>query len=125
MSKVWYAPSVQIVNENKLISVFTGPGFTISNLQMSERNKSTINHKDTRPATKLEFDSVKTELYSSVVEAIGDIVASSSSRLLIMAPQADEDKLLKPLLMGRQQVTNIRFVPEEPEKMRIRSFAEK
>lgn len=116
--------SSKIVNEDKLIAVFAGSGFTISNLQMSVIEKSNIDLSATEPALVLTFDSTKTELYKSIVEAIGDIVASTSSQLLIMAPQADEEKLLKPLLMGRQQVIKIRFVAEESDSIRIQLFAE-
>ncbi|MBL4711268.1 MAG: heavy-metal-associated domain-containing protein [Gammaproteobacteria bacterium] len=116
--------SNKIVNEDKLISVFADSGFTISNLQVSEIEKSNINLSATEPVLVLTFDSTKTELYKSIIEAIGDVVASTSSQLLIMAPQVDEDTLLKPLLMGRQQVIRVRFVADESEKIRIQLFAE-
>jgi copper chaperone CopZ len=116
--------SSQIVNENKLANVFTDSGFTISNLRKSELNKTTINQKDTKPLLVLEFDRTKNEQYNSVLNAIGNIVTNTPSHLLIKAPEAYEDKLLKPILMGRQQVIKIRFVPEESEMIRIQLFAE-
>jgi copper chaperone CopZ len=116
--------SSQIVSENKLAAVFTASGFTISNLRKSELNKTIITQKDTKPVLVLEFDRTKTEQYNSALDAIGNIVASTPSHLLIKAPEAYEDKLLKLILMGRQQVIKVRFVPEESEMIHIQLFAE-
>jgi len=57
-----------------------------------------------------------------VIEAIGNIAASHSSRLIINAPAAQEETILKPLLMGRQQVIKVRFIPTESDSMRLQLF---
>jgi len=61
----------------------------------------------------------KTDQFSTVIEAIGNKVANTSASLIIEAPASQEETILKPLLMGRQQVVKVRFIPTESETMRI------
>jgi copper chaperone CopZ len=116
--------SSQAVSENKLAALFTDSGFTLSNLRSSESDKASGKSKNTKPVLVLEFDRTKIEAYNSALEAIGNIVTSIPSHLLIHAPEEDEKKLLQPILMGRQQVIKVRYIPEEVEMIRILLFDE-
>jgi len=69
------------------------------------------------------MDIYKSEQLTTVIEAIGNVAASSPSRLLIKAPALFEEKLLKPILMGRQQVIKVRFVPTDGETIQLQLFA--
>lgn len=116
--------SSQIVSEKKLTAVFSDSGFTLSNLRKSKDNKTVKSLKQARPSLTLQLDRSKTKEYKDALEAIGNIVASRPSYLIINAPQGEENNLLKPILMGRQQVIKIRYIPEETEIIDIQLFAE-
>jgi copper chaperone CopZ len=109
------------VSEEKLSGLFTDSGFSISHLTMSETSKKPAG--PTKQASlDLQLDVFKIDQLSSVIEAIGNIAASNPSRLVINAPLAQEETILKPLLMGRQQVIKVRFIPTQAETMRLRLF---
>jgi len=74
------------------------------------------------PLLVIEMDPAKTEQYISVFEAVGNIAASTPSRLVITAPPSYEEKLLKPILMGRQQDIKVRYVSGKSAKIRVRLF---
>lgn len=116
--------SSQAVHEDKLAALFTSSGFTISNMRQTGLVEATNKSENTSPVLTLDVKRTKVAQYASVLKAIGNIAASTSSHLLIKAPEAYEDKLLKPILMGRQQVIKVRFVPEESATIRILLFAD-
>ncbi len=109
------------VSEEKLAGLFTRSGFSISNLTVS-RSAATIVKSDEQASLDLQLDVFKIDQLSSVIEAIGNIAASNPSRLVINAPLAQEDAILKPLLLGRQQVIKVRFIPTESDTMRLQLF---
>jgi len=113
--------SSEKVSEEKLAGLFTDSGFSISHLMVSKISEKTAGPG--KPASlDLQLDVFKIDQLSSVIEAIGNIAADNPSRLIINAPQAQEDAILKPLLMGRQQVIKVRFIPTEAETMRLQLF---
>jgi len=116
--------SSQPVDEAKLFSLFTDSGFTISRLKQSEAI-STNRKTEESLALTLEIDRDKIEQYIMLLENLGNLAASSHSRLLIEAPAEDESKLLKPILMGRQQVVKLRFKASKNNKIVIKLFTDK
>jgi mercuric ion binding protein len=116
--------SSQTVHEDKLTALFASSGFTISNLKQTELNTTASKQKNTSPVLTINVNRAKLEHYSGVLEAVGEIAARAPSHLLIRAPAAEEDKLLKSVLMGRQQVIKVLFVPEESEMIRIQLFSD-
>jgi len=109
------------VGEEKLSSLFVSSGFTISNLRVNE-----ISRIESSPAQTISIDmnfaSDRINHFSGVIEAIGEIAASTPSRLVIRASAKQEDSLLKPLLMGRQQVIKIRFIPTKSGSIHLQLF---
>lgn len=116
--------SSQIVNEDKLAAIFADSGFTVSNMKQRELNTTASKPKNTTAVLVLDVNRAKAEQYTSVLEAIGNIAASTSSHLLIKAPADDEEKLLKPILLGRQQVIKVHYVSEETEMIHIELFSD-
>ena len=115
--------SKQPVSEKKLTSVFTQSGFTISNLTEKESSTDVGNSIEAVPGLDLSIDIYKSEQFRTVLDAIGNISASTPSSLLIEAPALFEETLLKPILMGRQQVIKVRFVPTDTETIRLQLYA--
>jgi copper chaperone CopZ len=109
------------VSEEKLAGLFTSSGFTISHLTVSRRATTIV--KPEKPASlDLQLAVLEIDKLSSVIEAIGNIAASNPSRLIIHAPGTQEEAILKPLLMGRQQVIKVRFIPTESDTMHLQLF---
>lgn len=109
------------VSEEKLAALFADSGFSISHLTVSETSKKSAGPG--KPASlDLQLDVFKIDQLSRVVEAIGNVAADDPSRLVINAPLAQEETILKPLLMGRQQVIKVRFIPTESKTMRLQLF---
>jgi len=115
--------SEQKVSEKILTDMFKKSGFTISNLTENKSSTDASNSVDAVSDLDLSFDIYKSEQFTTVIEAIGNIAASTPSRLLIEAPASFEETLLKPILMGRQQVIKVRFVPTDGENIRLQLFA--
>ncbi len=113
--------SDQKVSEQKISALFNESGFTVSNLTVSEMPVNISNVKNT-VSLDLQLDVFKIDQLTGVIEAIGNIAARSASRLVINAPAAQEETILKPLLMGRQQVIKVRFIPVESDKVRLQLF---
>jgi len=109
------------VSEEKLSELFTSSGFTISNLTASETSTKTAS-LEKHISLDLQLDVFKIDQLSSVIEAIGNFAASNPSRLIITAPLAQEDTILKPLLMGRQKVIKVRFISTDAEIMHLQLF---
>ncbi len=115
--------SSKTVQETTLIPLFSDSGFTLSNL------RQTVSGHDDKASDEtasliLEIDNDSVEQYGDMIESMGNIAASTPSRLLITASFEFEDTLLKPILMGRQQVIKVRFIPEDSERVRLQLFAE-
>jgi len=113
--------STQKVPEQKLTELFSESGFTISNLTLSNMPATTDKLTD-NPRLELSIDIFETDQLTSVIEAIGNIAASTPSRLVINAPASQEEIILKPLLMGRQQVIKVRFIPTKSDKIHLQLF---
>ncbi len=114
--------SSQAVSEDKLAALFTKSGFTVSNLKETRLDTAGKQPENPTPLLSIEVDPEKVEQYDSVFEAVGNIAASTPSRLVITAPPGYEEKLLKPILMGRQQDIKVRYVPRKTAKIRVRLF---
>ncbi len=113
--------SKEKVEEKKLAELFGESGFTVSHLTVT--TSAVVSKKLTKKASlELQIDIFKVDQLTSVIEAIGNIAASTPSRLVITAPLTQEDIILKPLLMGRQQVIKVRFIPTETNTIQLRLF---
>jgi len=113
--------SSEKVSEEKLAALFTDSGFSLSHLTVSETLKNPV-AVEPHAVLDLQLDVFKIDQLISVIEAIGNIAASNPSRLIINAPAAQEDTILKPLLMGRQQVIKVRFIPAGSDTMHLQLF---
>ncbi|VAW53614.1 hypothetical protein MNBD_GAMMA06-253 [hydrothermal vent metagenome] len=113
--------SKEKVEEKKLAELFGESGFAVSNLTVTT-NVVASKKLAKKPSLELQIDIFKVDQLTGVIEAIGNIAASTPSRLVINAPLTQEDIVLKPLLMGRQQVIKVRFVPTEEEIIKVQLF---
>ncbi len=109
------------VSAQKLSELFSESGFTINNLNFTKTKTSLVELSD-EISLDLKIDVFNTDQFSGVIEAIGNIAASTPSRLIIEAPASQEDTILKPLLMGRQQVIKVRFIPAKVDKIHLQLF---
>ncbi len=115
--------SSQPVDEEKLSGLFNDSGFAISQLKQSVAY-STDGKTEARLEMRLEIDSNKIQQYNDMLESLGNLAASQTSSLLIEAPLEDEAKLLKPILMGRQQVIKVRFIASASDKIVLKLFVD-
>jgi len=106
------------VSEKKLTELFNDSGFSLSNITFTKSSKKSDKHPS-ELVLDLKIDAFKTDQFSSVIEAIGNTVANTKSKLIIEAPASQEETILKPLLMGRQQVVKVQFIENESDTMRI------
>ncbi len=115
--------SKQKVSKTSLEEVFTESGFTLEKLSEVEQPPTSEQSAEKLPLVlDMKLDSLDTVQFESVFEAIGNIAAESQSRLLIEAPALLEDDLLKPVLMGRQQVMKVRFNPSSTDSIRLQLY---
>ena len=113
----------QAIDPKQLTAIFADSGFTLSNLRQSAATRST--HASlTNPALSLHTTRDQLDRFGDVFESLGEIAADAPLRIVLRAAPDVEDSLLKPLLMGRQQVIKTRFIPQAGEQIRIEIFAE-
>ncbi len=109
------------ISEKKLMNIFNDSGFKLSNIRYTEiENKSSTT--DSEIVLDLKIDAFKTDQFSPLIEAIGNKVANTKSRLVITAPASQEETILKPLLMGRQQVVKVKFIAADIDMINIQLF---
>ena len=113
----------QQVSEQSLEAVFNESGFRLGSL--SEIELPSINSQSPKKLSlilDIKLDSLDTDRFEAVFEAVGNIAAGSMSRLVIEAPGSLESDLLKPVLMGRQQVMKVHFTPSETESIHLQLY---
>ncbi|VAW66725.1 hypothetical protein MNBD_GAMMA09-2816 [hydrothermal vent metagenome] len=111
--------SSQIISNKELSELFIESGFTVSNLSYKKTSKNTAT-ASADIILDLKIDAFKTDQFIKVIETIGAMAANSSARLIIKSPPSQEDTILKPLLMGRQQVVKVQFIPVQSDIVHIR-----
>lgn len=109
------------IAEKTISDLFSKTGFTISNLTISETNKSRTYSRDDL-SLDLTVDIFKSDLFNSIYQSIGEIAGRTPSVVIITAPQSLEETLLKPILMGRRQVIKARFINSDSDKVNIQLF---
>jgi len=113
----------QPVSEKTLAALFTESGFRLERLSKTEpppTNRKSL--KEPSLVLDMTLNSLDTNRFEAVFEAIGNIAASSQSRLVIEAPGSLEENLMKPVLMGRKQVMKVRFTPLDNELIHLRLY---
>jgi len=110
------------VSEEGLSELFNKSGFSISNLKLTR-----IPEEQAKAENNASLDVIinisQIEQFSEVIEAIGNLAASSSASLTIQAPAVHEETILKPLLMGRQHVVKVHFIPNTSDKIHLQLFS--
>jgi len=113
----------QPVSKESLATVFTESGFRLEKLSEIERpSNSDKRAENLSLMLEMRLNTLNTEQFESVFESVGNIAAKSQSRLVIEAPASLEGDLLKPVLMGRQQVMKVRFMPLDTESIHLRLY---
>ncbi len=110
------------VTQEMLEPLFTKSGFTISGLTETEVKLASKPSAKVDPILELKLPGSDAEKFEPVIKAIGDIAAATPSRLVVEAPQSLEMDILKLLLMRRQQVVKVEFIPVKQESIRVRLF---
>jgi len=110
------------VTQEMLEPLFTKSGFTISGLTEKEIKLASKPSAKANPILEIKLPGSDTKKFEPVIKAIGDIAAATTSRLVVEAPQSLEMDILKPLLMGRQQVVKVEFIAITQRSIRLRMF---
>ncbi len=113
------------VTEKKLTALFKKSGFSLSNLTVTSTSKK--KSKSTkRVRMDLKVDVFETDQFTLLLKAIGDIAAKTPSYLRIVAPQEQEETILKAILMGRKQIIQVFFTADESsDTMHLQLFSAK
>ncbi|VAW74187.1 hypothetical protein MNBD_GAMMA13-751 [hydrothermal vent metagenome] len=115
--------SNQQVSKQSLEAIFIESGFRLGALTKVEPSLTTDpSPKELLLVLDIRLDSLDTARFEAVFEAVGNIAAGSPSRLVIEAPVALEGDLLKPVLMGRQQVMKVRFNASDAESIHLQLY---
>ena len=112
----------QRVSRDALEALFTETGFTLDRVSEIEVPGGEKPPEKLPLVLDMKLDSLDTDRFEAVFQALGNIAAGSRSRLVIEAPASLEDSLLKPVLMGRKQVVKVRFTPSGTKSIRFQLF---
>ena len=113
--------STHPVSENTLEPIFSESGFNLFDLK-EMAVPLTVDQRTSLLALDLKIHGLGTAEMESVLEAVGNLAASRPSRLVIHAPAASEPDLLKPVLMGHQQVMKVRYIPADSGSIRLQLY---
>ena len=113
--------SARAVSEDTLETVFSESGFTLFDLRETATPLA-AGQQTTLLALDLKIDGLSATEAESLLEAVGNLAASQPSRIVIHAPAASEPDLLKPMLMGRQQVMKVRYIPTDAKPVRLQLY---
>jgi len=100
--------SKQKISQIELTELFSQSGFKLTNLTVKKSASQQVKSQK-QPRLDLKVDVFETELFTWVLQAIGDIAVKTPSILVVEAPAEQEETVLKALLMGRKQVIQVRF----------------
>jgi len=75
-----------------------------------------------RALVTLGFSTADIEQIDDVLDSIGSLAASGTSKLSIQAPQASEIDILKPILVGRKNTIKVQFTPSEGSAVQLQVF---
>lgn len=114
--------STRRVTQKTLEPLFAKSGFSISGLTETEIKTTSYTSKKATLTLELKLPGTDTDKFKPVIKAIGNIAATATSRLVIEAPESLEMEILKPLLLGRQQVIKVEFIPSKQKSIRLRLF---
>jgi len=110
------------ITHDELKSAVTQAGFSLVGLIEVETAPKTSAAKASVPAVDMKLEGLAPAQYQPLLEAVGQLAAGNGSRVVLRAPQALEDDLLKPVLMGRQQAVKLRFVPSTTNTVHLQLF---
>lgn len=100
------------ISEEKLSSLFSQSGFKLTHLKLiPPATQAPSRSKQARLDVKI--DVFETDQFTSLISRIGDIAAKTPSRIRIEAPQEQEESILKPLLIGRQEAIQVEFISND------------
>jgi len=103
-------------------AAFADSGFVLATLDQVDSPATKSTSSQGSPLIGLDFDGVDAERFETILEAIGEIASTQSLRLVIEAPEAIEIDVLEPILMGRKQVINVRYVPTNKTSIHLEMF---
>ena len=113
--------STQPVSEKKLAALFSESGFRISHLSLTKNSVAKVKPA-TRPAIELDLAVDQVKPFSAVIDTLGNTLADTAYTLIITAPPEQEEVILKPLLMGRQQVIKVQFKSAASDRIHLQVF---
>jgi|GEM_PF-1798197 len=113
--------STEKISEKKLQEIFSDSGFSISHLAFTKK-AAVVKTVEKTADLELNIDVFKLDEFSGILEALGNTTANRSARLVIYAPAQQEESILKPLLMGRQQVIKVQYIAQQTEMVKIQLF---
>ncbi len=103
--------STVMVKQAQVASIFADSGFSLLSLnQQAVSNYNPLKYAE-KPLVTLSFSFEQIKQLAPVLEAIGNMAAVKTSRLLIHAEKAHEIELLKPIIAGRKRAIKVDFVP--------------
>lgn len=113
--------STRLIAQQQLASVFIDSGFSLVSLQQSATPIQPRQYQQ-QPAFEASIELSQLAPLSPLLETLGNLAASTPSRLRIEAPADQQAAILKPLLMGRQQVIHLEFVPVTSTSVSFKLF---
>ena len=99
--------STDRVSQSMLEPLFKASGFSVSGLVEIEVKKKGNASQNDEAILEIKHASADIDKFKTVIEAVGEIAADKHARLVIEGPKSLEIELLKPLLMGRQEVYKV------------------
>lgn len=110
------------VKKSQISKLFSDTGFSLVSLNLVANSEFKAVSFSENPVMTLSFTSTEIQTLDTLLDAIGSMAASETSRLLIKAPKESEIDLLKPILAGRQQVIKVHFSPAQSTDIELKLF---
>ena len=103
-------------------AVFKGSGFKLLSLEKMSGQKHKMMLYKKKPAVIFALSKPDISPYAGIIESLGENAAKQGMKIVITAPAALEEKILRPMIGGKRISLRVRYIFSENKGMKIELF---
>lgn len=101
--------STRALEHSQIKETFLDSGFTVANISFTPEASIVASPTVQVAKITLDRDQIGSKMADQLFDILGETAVKGSSELHVLAPQALEADILKPLIAGRQRAIKVRY----------------
>jgi len=114
--------STVVVEKSKLAKLYTEIGFKLVALEEVKSSQLSALKFNTDALINISFTANKLAKFEDILDALGAVAVSQTTKLSITAPKHMELDILKPIIAGKQRAIKVKFDDVNDDKVSIKLF---